>query len=200
MRQVSRLRGGLEGTLDDLTYRAVAALQDDIDRLWRYLEHTGNAERARREATEWRRRTDDLRRELDAHFLKLSQQTSQYVNVVSVIGYAGYFAVWNFTRSMLTPAETSLVALLGLVSLGLFCLWEIFVIQYRLHSLGRMGALMRDTIAPDLFEERRQEIIANEAKVTRAMTPIWQVVLAICIVAMLAGGVIMARRFYLSLP
>lgn len=181
-----------EAALDQKTTEYMYALNEEIERLWRYLGHTDAAEKSRREATEWQRRTDELRKELESVLVKTSQQFSQNMTASAVIGYAGYFTTWNFTRELLQPNQASFVALMGIASIGVFVLWEIFIINARMKSIGEMSGLLRDMVAPEYFEERRVEIVRREATLMRIATPIWRLVITFCIGTMLSGGSVLA--------
>lgn len=185
--------------MDRQTADVILALNEEIDRLWRYLGHRDEAQRARHEASEWERRAEGLKKETEEFLLKTTAQTTQYLNVVAVVGYAGYFTTWNFTRDILQRGEASFVALMGLTSLAIYCAWEIFLIHARMKSLSEFGALLRDMVSPEDFELRRRDIVAREAKWTRMMTPVLRLTLFATIAMVGLGALTMGRRLYLSL-
>lgn len=185
--------------MDQKTAEVMVALSEEIDRLWRYLGHSDAAEKARHDASEWRRRSEDLRKELEGVIVKTAQHTTQYLTIAAAIGYGGYFTTWNLTKASLTEQSAAFVGLMGIFSVGVYVLWELFAINIRMRSLSTMNALLRDMVAPDVFEERRREIVRQEARMVQLLTPIWRLVLFFCIGALLLGSGVMVRALYLNL-
>ncbi|NGN40266.1 hypothetical protein G6N74_04255 [Mesorhizobium sp. CGMCC 1.15528] len=185
--------------MDQKTAEFILSLQEEIDGLWRYLGHKDRADGFHQQAESIREKTDAYRNEFRDFHLRIFDQSERYINVVAVVGYAAYFATWSFAKELLLKEEVAFVALMGMISAGLFCLWEMLVIQYRMKQLGELGQAFRDMISPDDFEPIRQAILNREMKWTLFLTPIWRISLTVCMITVFIGAAVMARRAYLSL-
>ncbi|PBB88395.1 hypothetical protein CK216_01270 [Mesorhizobium sp. WSM3876] len=140
-----------------------------------------------------------MRKELEGVLAKTAQHTAQYLTIAAAIGYGGYFTTWNLTKSSLTEPNGAFVGLMGILSVAVYALWELFAINMRLRSLSAMSTLLRDMVAPDIFEERRREIVRQEARMVQLITPVWRLVFFFCVGALLLGGSVMVRGLYLHL-
>ncbi len=54
------------------------------------------------------------------------EQAKNYSNIIMMGGYAGLFAIWNFTKSYLLCWQVMVVGLLSLVSVLTFVLFEVY--------------------------------------------------------------------------
>lgn len=77
-------------------------------------------------------------------------QARAYTNVLLAAGYAGFFGIWAFVRSYLTPGEVLWSALLAMVSLAMFVAWEVFGMYMRSRTLI---AIAKAVAEPERFEE-----------------------------------------------
>ena len=185
--------------MDKATAEYMLNLQGQIDRLWHYLGHSEKAQRARQEANQWQKHTEDLRRELSSYLVQAHVETANYFRVVTAGAYAGYFATWSLVNLQLPSQARFLVALLGIVSLGVFALWEVFMGHQRLRHISQLASILRDTISPDAFYEMRAELNAKEARFISLVTPVWKLVLVVSIGAVISGGAIMIYYFLSAL-
>jgi len=181
------------------TAEQIAHLRNQIEGLWRYLGHTEDARRSREKATEWKQHAEDLQRELSTFLIQTHAETVSYFRVVTAVAYAGYFGTWGLVNRDLPQDARFAIALLGIISLGVFGLWEVFAAQRRLRELAKMGAVLRDTIAPDIFEERKAAFQAQEARFLMLINPIWKLVMFISIASLLLGGGIMVFYFLVGI-
>jgi hypothetical protein len=173
-------------------------LNEEIDRLWRRLDQNRNIEKLKRDADFWYEHTAKLRAETEQLLVKSHAQSSQYVTVVVAVGYVGYFTTWNFCRGLLSAPETARVALFGLLSLAVYCAWEIFALQMRMRFLGQMGDMLH-AASPDDFEEKRQRHLSRDAWWIARTRPIWAGVLFISVGSVIIGASLMVYRLYMSL-
>src|SRR5258708_28488103 len=58
------------------------------------------------------------------------EKANAYTNLIIVAGYAGLFAVWQFTKDNLSRKQTLISALLIIVSLAIFVIFEIYKAHY----------------------------------------------------------------------
>lgn len=54
------------------------------------------------------------------------EQAKSYSNIIMMGGYAGLFAIWNFTKSDLARWQSMSVGLLALISVFTFVLFELY--------------------------------------------------------------------------
>jgi len=59
------------------------------------------------------------------------EQAKSYSNIIMMGGYAGLFAIWNFTKSDLARWQSMSVGLLALVSVFTFVLFELYGVWLR---------------------------------------------------------------------
>jgi hypothetical protein len=192
--------------MDADTAKYLFELDDQIERLWRTLESHSTAEEYRRSAQEYlekanhiEKQVQDYRNELAVHVKNLSEESARYVNIVSVIGYAGYFATWGFTKDILGKETTAFVGLAGMLSVGIFVLWEMFNIMLRLKAVGAIGHIFQSGTSVEHFEEMSQKLKRDEAKAIAIFTPVHRIVFTVSSLAAIAGGLAMMHKLYTTL-
>lgn len=89
----------------------------------------------------------EAQKELTAHAFG---QAQAYTNVILVVGYAGFFAIWSFVKADMTRAQVFWSGLLIALSLTAFILWEIYGAFYRSRSLLSLARAVND---PSNFEK-----------------------------------------------
>jgi hypothetical protein len=65
------------------------------------------------------------------------EKANAYTNLVILAGYAGLFALWQFTKDNLTRSQVLVSGLFLLVSIAIFVLFEIYKAHYTAHLLRR---------------------------------------------------------------
>ncbi|MEW9615454.1 hypothetical protein AB3G45_16645 [Shinella sp. S4-D37] len=192
--------------MDKETADCILKLDDQIKHLWNSLKYRAEAEEYERAAREWREKAEALdkqireyKNELATHIKSVNEESSRYVNIVSVIGYAGYFTTWGFTRDILGREATIFVASMGMASVSLFVLWEMFAIYMRLKSVGMLGQMFRNSVSVEAFEELRAQLLSDEARTTAIINPVHKVVFIVSFAAAIAGGLAMMQKLYMSL-
>jgi hypothetical protein len=74
--------------------------------------------------------------------IQVFEKAQAYSNALMLGGYAGIFAVWTFSRDVLTPRTTNAAIVLVGVSLILYVSWEIFGVIQRASGAARFLALV----------------------------------------------------------
>jgi hypothetical protein len=116
-----------------------------------------------------------------------------------VIGYAGYFATWGFTKDVLGKETAAFVGLAGMVSVGVFVLWEMFNVMLRLKAVGAIAHIFQSGTSVEHFEEMSQKLKRDEARAIAIYTPLHRIVFSVSFLAAIAGGLAMMHKLYMSL-
>ncbi len=192
--------------MDADTAKYMLAMHDEIEALWRSLEHHSSAAEFRDSARQWRekadqiqKQTDQYRTELAAQLNRLSEDTTRYINVLSVIGYAGYFTTWSFTQDLLDKELTAFVGLMGMISVSTFVLWEVFNVFLRMGAVSALGEIFRNGVSVEDFGSMSEDFTRREAKARAVLVPVHRAVFATSFLTIIAGAVVMMRTLYASL-
>jgi hypothetical protein len=129
-------------------------------------------------------------------YSKAYDRAAAYTNLIMLGGYAGGFAIWNFTRAYLTARASAWTALLLLSSLTVFILFEIYKMVFHTRHGIKIAALLRQSkpvaeIVSDVQEY--DKIIVREGLFF--VQRIWGTALAVCVVTALAAMVILVWNF-----
>lgn len=72
------------------------------------------------------------------------ERLTAYVNSVAIVGYASFFAIWAFTRDLMSPRLNRAAALLMLISCSVFVFWEVWQMYMNARQVDKIaGALQR---------------------------------------------------------
>ena len=85
-----------------------------------------------------------------------------YTSLITAVGYAGVFGIWSLTREHISPRLTLLTAVLLLISLSTFALFEVFKTFRINRSLKRYGETLFDPA--DTLETRLTKLKEFEAE------------------------------------
>jgi len=184
-----------------------ADVRQELDRLWLVLSHMMDAseyesvaQRFHKKAEEAHQKTGTIRSELQSIIKQSNDETTKYLNTVAVVGYAAYFTTWNFTKSIMTDDVSSLIGLLGMISVSAFVLWEIWLtLSVRLQAINEMSAALRDLISHEDFDEIKSRLINRECQRTAIVTPIYHLVFGLSSCTAFAGGLLMMHTLYSNL-
>lgn len=134
----------------------------------------------------------DLKERMD-HVVKVQTQVFEkaqaYSNAFMLGWYAGIFAVWTFSRGVLTPMTTNAVIVLVGVSLILYVSWEIFGMIQLAAGAARFLALV-DKSPTDFFQSLRQQDAENR-RIARRSFIAWKVVIVPTIITGYAGALLL---------
>ena len=127
-------------------------------------------------------------------------ESTKYFNVVSVVGYASYFATWSFTKDILNAETASFVGFMGMISVSLFVLWEMWMIMaVRMKTISELNHVLRNTISREDFEVLKADLERNEARRIAIITPMHRLVFSASLLTATAGGATMMHALFLSL-
>lgn len=93
---------------------------------------------------------EKLHNEIDKRLMSndavLFDKAQTYMNFVVTLGYAGFFAIWNFVRGFMEPWDMKLVAVMLGLSLLVFILWTLIAMVVSARAVTRVGAAIRGTL------------------------------------------------------
>ncbi len=69
---------------------------------------------------------DAILRKLTETLTPQFERQVAYTNTIALVGYAAFFAIWGFTRDVMTTKLNLLAAVLMLISCSTFVLWEVY--------------------------------------------------------------------------
>jgi hypothetical protein len=72
------------------------------------------------------------------------EKAMAYTNLIIVAGYAGFFALWQITKDYLSRNQVLWSALLMLISIILFVVFEIYKAYYSSRTLMDIGKILSD--------------------------------------------------------
>jgi len=166
----------------------IALLEQHLSSLWRYLGKQDEAITARRNADRTGQEIETYRREIEKQLVHITEASARYNSVITLIGYASYFATWSFVRTDMKPRETAIVGLLGLVSVALYVVWEIGMMLQRFISARRLADLINRELQPDEFLSRLEKVKQKEAVGTARLLWLWGIVFFASVLTAAAGG------------
>ncbi|MGO9380027.1 MAG: hypothetical protein ACLP29_15960 [Dissulfurispiraceae bacterium] len=88
------------------------------------------------------------------------EQARSHANIIIMGGYAGLFAIWNFTKSDLELWQSMSVGLLALISVLIFVLFELYSIWFRQNQTSKLLSQLEEAEKLDKFtvDYKKQEI------------------------------------------
>jgi hypothetical protein len=107
-------------------------------------------------------------------FTSAFDKAKTYSQVVHTIGYAGIFAAWSFTKSLLTPGQLFWSAFLATLSIMFFVLFEVLTMFVISRSFMGMAKALRDkskfleVMQQNEKEQRRLHVVYMQV-----WAPIW---------------------------
>ncbi|MCI0565105.1 MAG: hypothetical protein MN733_42100 [Nitrososphaera sp.] len=113
---------------------------------------------------------------------KVFDRAAAYTNLIMLGGYAGAFAIWNFTREHLTEWAEIWAALLLTISLVTFIFFEVFKMVFSSRITLKQRALLTKALPPDQFVKELQELgLQDSVRTNRWVIPLWIGSLAIAV-------------------
>lgn len=125
-------------------------------------------------------------------------KAASYATIIIFGGYAGFFSIWNLSNQYLSKWQTIWSALLILISLLLFVLFEVFkMIAVSRILLAQKNVLRLPEVQSDperlLHEIKKLEQSQNSFG--RVFVIIWTVVVVICAVCALSAAAVLIYAF-----
>ena len=104
------------------------------------------------------------------------EKAAAYTNLVIVAGYAGMFALWQFTKDHLSRDQTIGVAILLLVSIAIFVLYEMYKAYFTNRQLRDYAAVFQDpknTASADTLISTLKALDVEKRRITIRAYSIW---------------------------
>ena len=119
-----------------------------------------------------------------------------YTNMVLGLGYAGFFGLWALTKEYLTNDQVLWAALLMLISLLTFILFEVYKSFYTSKSLLGMARAMSD---PQNFHQKILQWESENQTKTIRFGMIWSSVFWVTVITGIGGALILMYAFIVNL-
>jgi hypothetical protein len=134
--------------------------------------------------------TDELVEKLQRFHAENLQRVTAYNNIITSLGYAGIFAMWQFIRAEIQPRDNALVVCLFGVSLIAFILWILITSTYQQLSAVRVTKALADPSTSPLqklhfLQESERKAVVLQARLLLT----WKPLFAIAVVSGLGAGV-----------
>ena len=132
---------------------------------------------------------------IDIHS-KAYDRAAAYTNLIMLGGYAGGFAIWNFTRDHLTAKTSAWVAIFLLLSITAFILFEIYKMVFNTRHSMMVGKLLRQEkpIVEQLADvAEHDKIMASHGLMV--MMRVWVVALTFSVATALIAVAILIWNF-----
>jgi hypothetical protein len=127
---------------------------------------------------------------------RVFEKAQAYVNVITIAGYAGGFAIRSSIRSSLPlKLNVAVATSLGMSLVG-FVIWEVFVMIVRARNFQKLRPLLLDQMTPEKFFEKLRKLQEDETRSNARLMRTWSVVLFFCLVtALFAIGLLFYNFF-----
>jgi hypothetical protein len=123
---------------------------------------------------------------------RMFDHASSYTNAVIVAGYAGFFAIWGFTRDIVPPLWHAVAALLFAASATAFVLWQVYVMIHTGIAHAKLGKGLRVGGDPAAALD---ELTKAEQRAAVARFYAWAVVMIFTVVTGVAGIAVLVWHF-----
>ena len=125
-------------------------------------------------------------------------KAASYTTVIIFGGYAGFFAIWQLSKQYLSKGQTLWSALLILISLLAFVLFEVFkmvLVTRAFVGQAKVLALPEVRGNPDRLLQELKALEQLQRNHQRGLMVVWAVVVAICVGCALVGTSILGYAF-----
>lgn len=185
--------------MDPDTRKQINALWTQFDHLWAALGYTQEYIEHRRTADEIGKQVEDFRNELSRQTLDSIEASNRYNNVIALVGYAGYFAIWSFTKEHISKQDSGLIAISGLVSISSFVIWSIVIMLHNSYWIIRQSKIINKQFLPDEFFNEFNKLKFDQGKSSSAYFKFWAALFLISIISALIGGVFLFKNFIIMI-
>jgi hypothetical protein len=125
-----------------------------------------------------------------------------YTNLMLVGGYAGFFGLWQLTKQFLSKQQALWAALLVLVSLVSFILFEVIKMIVISRSVHQQAAILRSPETrrdPQLLIQRLNEFEQIQQLSSARFMRIWAATVAVALGSALVGAGVLGYAFVCGL-
>jgi hypothetical protein len=120
-----------------------------------------------------------------------------YTNLVTLGGYAGAFAIWNYTQDDLTKDSRILIALLLGVSLATFVFFEVYKMTAQTAHTVKQVELIGQGLPAHIFLDRLAKLDSQrQLDNLRGTLKLWAAVMGISVTSALAAVSILFYNFF----
>lgn len=126
------------------------------------------------------------------------EKANAYTNLMIIAGYAGFFALWQMTNTYLGKKQTFFSALLMLLSIMIFVLFEIYKAHFSSGLLRRYQQTVQDKenrSSPEILVEKMNQFEAVERNAALRFVRLWQFTFWATTITGVAAGLILAAAF-----
>jgi len=92
------------------------------------------------------------------------QRASAYINLLTLGGYAGAFAIWGYAKSGMNPKGTALVALLLTISLAVFIAYEVYKMIFMANCFRKWWSALRPNRTPQQTLDAIRQLEADQKR------------------------------------
>ena len=119
------------------------------------------------------------------------EKSSAYANVIMAAGYAGLFAVWSLTKSLLQPADVRWIAVCLIFSIAVFVMWELTKMIGAARVNENFAALAKPGVTPQQIGAALERIQRAAGASALLNSKGWPIVLVMAISpALVAAGLL----------
>lgn len=125
-----------------------------------------------------------------------------YTNLIIVAGYAGFFALWQFSKDNLGRREAIVSALLMIISIAVFVVFEIWKAHYTSRLLRQYAKTIQDPqnkTSPERLLTAMNNFEAAERAAAVHFVRFWQAVFWLTTITGLAAALVLAYAFVRAL-
>lgn len=126
-------------------------------------------------------------------------KAAAYNNIVTTLGYAGFFAVWQTIRSEMKPWDNTLIAILLGVSLLLFVGWNILTMVVNSKRSIKIGRALSSSEDPDVLLIRYRQAEADANVITLRYYANWQWIFMLALFTGFLAGLLLLSLLFGSL-
>ena len=130
------------------------------------------------------------------------EKATNYTNLIIVAGYAGFFALWQMTREYLNRDQVLISALLMMVSIIVFIVFEIYKALNTSIVLWKYSQLFTNTnniSSVEVMQSAINTFQARQSKSNNRLLVLWGLVFAVTTATGLAAAFVLLYAFIRAL-
>ena len=129
-------------------------------------------------------------------------KAAAYTTVIVFGGYAGFFAIWQLAKDHLSKGQTLWSALLVLVSLLAFVLFEVIKMVIVTRSLFKRAAVLQEPAVqsnPERLVAALRALDESQHTGAKSFMVLWAITVAVALGGALSGAAILGYAFIVGL-
>lgn len=128
---------------------------------------------------------------------RIFEKSEQYLKTIQLGGYAAFFGIWSITEKHLTSWTSSVAALLMIISISAFILWEVY--KATVLALAVKGNALTSSASLPRFVQTRMQTIRSINASFRVLSVVRPVTLFISIVPALFAVCFLSWHFLVNI-